>query len=101
MTAYLQNPHVCGDHVAFICENDVWTVTRSVKAVQSATRVTNDHCASNCLFSPDGEWIAYTSKVTDVEQVYVVPRLGGRPQQVTNIPSKCTVRFYSSRARVS
>eukprot|EP00049_Salpingoeca_infusionum_P015525 m.303138 g.303138 ORF g.303138 m.303138 type:complete len:1301 (+) comp15892_c0_seq7:76-3978(+) len=91
MTAYLQNPHVCGDHVAFICENDVWTVTRSVKAVQSATRVTNDHCASNCLFSPDGEWIAYTSKVTDVEQVYVVPRLGGRPQQVTNIPSKCTL----------
>ena len=34
-------------------------------------------------FSPDGNTVAFLSNVTGVFQLYVVPRTGGEPEQLT------------------
>jgi tricorn protease len=73
------------EHLAFAHGGDLWVVDR---AGGEARRLTSTPAVEqNPRFSPDGEWIAFTSDRSGVESVYVVPVAGGTPTRLTWYPA--------------
>jgi tricorn protease len=79
--AYLRFPHVHGDLVTFVAEDDVWIAPLDGGR---AWRVSADQVpVSRPRFSPDGRHLAWTS-TRDVEpEVHVAPVAGGPGRRVT------------------
>jgi tricorn protease len=72
---YLRYPHVRGDLVTFVADDDVWLVPA---AGGRAWRVTADHAAASYpRISPDGAMIAWTSERHGKPEVYVGGTDGG------------------------
>ncbi|OLF11068.1 peptidase S41 [Actinophytocola xinjiangensis] len=82
MTDYLRFPHLHGDRVSFVAEDDVWLAPLDGGR---AWRVTADQTTvSSPRFSPDGATLAWTSW-RDVEpEVHVAPAGGGPSERLTH-----------------
>ncbi len=79
--SYLRSPHLCGDTVVFVADDDVWTVPASGGR---ATRLTADASpASRPRLSPDGSAVAWASRRDGTPELYVVPVDGGAPRRLT------------------
>lgn len=84
-TKLLRFPDIHGDKVAFTYGGDLWTAPASGG---TATRLTaHPGLELFAKFSPDGKWIAFTGQYDGDEQVYVMPRGGGVPRQLTFDPA--------------
>ncbi|MEX0691212.1 MAG: protease, partial [Gemmatimonadales bacterium] len=71
----------------------VWIVDR---AGGEARRLTSTPAIEvNPRFSPDGQWVAFTSNRSGVPQVYVVSREGGDPVRLTWYPAPSVVRGWT------
>jgi tricorn protease-like protein len=79
---YFRHPTLSATHVAFVSEDDVWVVPRHSPSCVPV-RLTSDGCCSHPKFSPNGEWIAYTSFITGSQEVYIISFEGGPPTQLT------------------
>ncbi|MEE1787931.1 PDZ domain-containing protein [Streptomyces sp. SP17BM10] len=80
--AYLRHPHLHGDLVTFVAENDVWLAPLDGGR---AWRLTADHLpVHHPRFSPDGRHIAYTSARDGAPEVHVVPVDGGPSRRLTH-----------------
>lgn len=78
---FLRSPHLSGDTVVFVADDDVWLVGESGGI---ATRLTSDLApASRPRLSPDGAMVAWASRRDGVPEVYVVPAAGGAPTRLT------------------
>ncbi|MEV7616366.1 S41 family peptidase [Streptomyces sp. NPDC089799] len=79
--AYLRFPHLHGDLLTFVAEDDVWTCdTRGGRA----TRLTVDRVpVSHPRIAPDGSAIAWTSMLSGAPEVYVAPADGGPARRLT------------------
>ena len=78
---YLRFPHVHGELLAFVAEDDVWLAPA---AGGRAWRLTADHGrASYPRFSPDGTMIAWTSLRDGSPEVYTAATEGGQPVRRT------------------
>lgn len=78
---YYRYPSISRDLVAFICEDDVWSVPATGG---DAVRLTVSF--GSCSFarlSPDGNWIAFVSTDEGNPELYVMPSHGGQPQRLT------------------
>ncbi len=74
--------HVANDGtIAFTYQDDIW----SADANGANPRRLTAHVARDILprFSPDGQWIAFTSNRMGNNDVYVMPASGGEPRQLT------------------
>ena len=74
--------HVANDgRVAFTYQDDLWLADANGA---NARRLTA-HVARDMMprFSPDGQWIAFTSNRMGNNDVYVLPVTGGEPKQLT------------------
>ena len=74
--------HVANDgRVAFTYQDDIWLADANGA---NARRLTA-HVARDMMprFSPDGQWIAFTSNRMGNNDVYVLPVTGGEPKQLT------------------
>ena len=79
--SYLRSPHLSGDTVVFVADDDVWSVPATGG---SATRLTADAApASRPRLSPDGSAVAWASRRDGTPEVYVVPTAGGAPRRLT------------------
>src|SRR5580658_3690940 len=79
--AYLRFPSIRGDAVAFVADDDVWLAPASGGA---ARRLTADRApAANAKLSPDGTFVAYTSRRDGAPEVYVVGTDGGELRRLT------------------
>ena len=70
-----------GSRVAFVYRGDIW-----IAAVEDGrARPLTDHVEmdGNPLFSPDGQWVAFSSKRTGNWDIFIVPAEGGPARQVT------------------
>ena len=78
---YYRYPSLSGDRVAYVCEDDLW----SVPAIGGdAVRLTVSFgTCSFPRFSPDGRWIAFISTDEGNPELYVMPARGGEPQRLT------------------
>ncbi|MGW7567344.1 S41 family peptidase [Streptomyces tendae] len=81
--SYLRLPHLSGDQLCFVAEDDLWLA--SLDGPGRAWRLTVDRTkAGPPRFSPDGRHIAYTSWRSLVPEVHLVPVDGGPARQLTH-----------------
>ncbi|MEU5742718.1 S41 family peptidase [Streptomyces tendae] len=81
--SYLRLPHLSGDQLCFVAEDDLWLA--SLDGPGRAWRLTVDRTkAGPPRFSPDGRHIAYTSWRSLVPEVHLVPVDGGSGRQLTH-----------------
>ena len=78
---FMRDPHVAGDLIAFSYQGDIWMANRDGTG---ARRLTN-HTARDIAprFSPDGQWIAFSSNRFGNNDVFLMPLEGGEPTQLT------------------
>jgi tricorn protease len=70
-----------GKRLAFVYRGDIWTSdAEGGRAVPLASHLESD---AYPLFSPDGEWVAFSSKRNGNWDIYVIPAYGGRARQLT------------------
>lgn len=80
--AYPRHPHLHGDLLTFVAEDDLWLAPLDGGR---AWRLTADHLpAHHPRFSPDGRHIAYTSTRDGAPEVHVVPVDGGPSRRLTH-----------------
>ncbi|MFG2791251.1 S41 family peptidase [Streptomyces sp. NPDC048419] len=80
--SYLRLPHLSGDLLCFVAEDDLWL--SSLDGPGRAWRLTVDRTKiGHPRFSPDGSHIAYTSWWSLVPEINLVPVEGGPARQLT------------------
>ncbi|MGW1811433.1 S41 family peptidase [Streptomyces sp. NPDC002078] len=80
--SYLRFPHLSGDLVCFVAEDDVWLAP--LDAPGRAWRLTADRTKDgHPRFSPDGRQIAFTSWRSFVPEIHLVGVEGGPARQLT------------------
>ncbi|QMU75581.1 peptidase S41 [Streptacidiphilus sp. PB12-B1b] len=78
---YFLHPHIHGDLLAFVAEDDVWLAPA---AGGRAWRISADQTqASTPRFSPDGALIAWTSTRDGAPEVHIAPVDGGPARRLT------------------
>src|SRR5271166_4513414 len=77
----LRHPTYSKGKVAFSYLGDIWIANENGSDVQRLT----DNQARDVYprFSPDGNWIAFSSNREGNDDVYVIPVTGGKPRQLT------------------
>jgi tricorn protease len=81
--SYLRLPHLSGDLLCFVAEDDLWLAP--LDGLGRAWRLTVDRTkVGHPRFSPDGSRIAYTSWRTSVPEIHLVPTEGGPSRQLTH-----------------
>jgi tricorn protease len=74
--------------IVFVYAGDLWKVPR---AGGSAIRLTsNVGSETGPIFSPDGQWVAFTGEYDGNVDVYVIPAEGGEPKRITYHPGADT-----------
>jgi tricorn protease len=80
-SGYLRFPHVHGDLITFVAEDDVWLAPA---AGGRGWRLSADQAlASRPRFSPDGTQVAWTGSRDDAAEVYVAAADGGAARRLT------------------
>ncbi|MGW3044237.1 S41 family peptidase [Kitasatospora sp. NPDC001159] len=80
--AYLRHPHLHGDLVTFVAEDDLWLAPLGGGR---AWRLTADHLpVHHPRFSPDGRHIAFSSTRDGAPEVHVVSVDGGPSRRLTH-----------------
>jgi len=93
-TRLLRQPDISATHIAFTYGSDIWV---SDLNSQEAKRITSTAAGeSNPYFSPDGNWIAFSSNRAGTNNVYIVSKNGGEPKRLTWHPSGSTVRGWTN-----
>ncbi|GAB2802912.1 S41 family peptidase [Actinoallomurus bryophytorum] len=81
MPGYLRYPHLHEDLLTFVAEDDVWIAPL---AGGRAWRLSADDVpVSHPRFSPDGQWVAWTSTRDGAPEVHVAPAEGGESRRLT------------------
>ncbi|MBC2903857.1 S41 family peptidase [Streptomyces cupreus] len=81
--SYLRLPHLNGDLLCFVAEDDLWLAP--LDGPGRAWRLTVDRTkVGHPRFSPDGERIAYTSWRSLVPEIHLVPTEGGPGRQLSH-----------------
>jgi tricorn protease len=77
----LRHPAYSKGRVAFSYLGDIWTANEDGSGVDRLT----DSVARDVYprFSPDGNWIAFSSNRAGNFDVYLIPAIGGKPRQLT------------------
>src|ERR1051325_8509032 len=77
----LRHPSYSKGKVAFSYLGDIWTANENGSGVQRLT----DNKARDIYprYSPDGNWIAFSSNRDGNYDVFVIPAAGGKPKQLT------------------
>ncbi|MEM9680024.1 MAG: PDZ domain-containing protein [Bacteroidota bacterium] len=93
-TRLLRQPDLKGSQIAFTYGGDIWVTNTSGG---DAKRITSTAAVeSNPYFSPDGQWIAFTSNRAGSNNVYIVSVNGGTPKRLTWHPSGSDVRGWTN-----
>jgi tricorn protease len=97
-TRLLRQPSINSGKITYAYAGDIWiTDLGNNKTV----RITSTPAVeSNPSFSPDGNWIAFSSNRSGTTAVYIVPSEGGTPEKLTWNPSPCLVRGWSSDGKL-
>lgn len=92
-----RHPHYHQGKVIFSYLGDIWIANENGSGVERLT----DHKARDVYprFSPDGQWIAFSSNRDGNYDVYVMPVAGGKPRQLTFHTGNDTVVGWSRDSR--
>ncbi|WP_179346315.1 S41 family peptidase [Winogradskyella ursingii] len=93
-TRLLRQPDISTRQIVYTYGSDIWISdlnSSEAKRITSTAAVESDP-----YFSPDGQWIAFSSNRAGANNVYVVSKNGGEPKQLTWHPSGSTVRGWTN-----
>src|SRR2546430_16985407 len=74
-SGYLRHPSVRGDTIAFVTEDDLWSVPAAGGVARRLTANLSE--VSHPALSPDGRFVAFTSREEHHPEVYCMPATGG------------------------
>jgi tricorn protease len=81
VSGYLRYPHLHGELLTFVAEDDVWIAP--LTGGRAWRLSADDVPVSHPRFSPDGRWVAWTSTRDGAPEVHVAPAEGGESQRLT------------------
>ncbi len=84
-----RQPTVNKTHVVFAFASDLWKVAREGGMAERLTSGIGNE--TNPIFSPDGNWIAFTGEYDGNVDVFVVSANGGEPRRLTYHPGNDAV----------
>lgn len=78
---FARYPNICKGKIAFTYHGDIWVADEDGSSPYRLT----DHVAMdvNARFSPDGQWIAFSSDRMGNDDLWLIPVQGGEPRQLT------------------
>src|SRR5919199_3305111 len=74
-SGYLRHPSLRGDTIAFVTEDDLWSVPATGGIARRLTANLSE--VSHPALSPDGQHVAFTSREEHHPEVYCMPATGG------------------------
>jgi len=80
----VRTPTLNKTHIVFSYAGDLWIVGR--EGGEASRLTTGVGREFNPLFSPDGQWVAFTGEYDGNVDVYVIPASGGVPKRLTYHP---------------
>ena len=81
MPGYLRFPHLRGDTLVFVAENDIWTAP--VSGGRAYRLTADDVPVGTPRLSPDGTRVAWTSWREGAAEVFVADADGGSARRLT------------------
>ncbi|MFL6160785.1 MAG: S41 family peptidase [Jatrophihabitantaceae bacterium] len=85
---YLRYPHLVGEQLVFVADDDIWLARA---AGGTASRLTADRCpVSRPRLSPDGRTVAWLSIRAGTPEAFAMPVTGGEPRQLSYFGSEFT-----------
>ncbi len=92
-TLLLRQPTVSKEHLAFVYAGDIWMVERNGGIARRLTA--HPGTEATPMFSPDGNWIAFSGNHSGNYSVYIIPPDGGSPRKLTFHPGSDWVRGWT------
>ena len=96
-TRLLAQPAVSATRVAFGYAGDLWTARLDGSDVRRLTTADGDE--TNPVFSPDGQWIAFSGNYDGNRDVYLVAAAGGEPRRLTWHPGADVSQAFTPDGR--
>jgi tricorn protease len=97
-SGYLRHPSLRGDTIAFVTEDDLWSVPAAGGVARRLTANLSE--VSHPALSPDGRFVAFTSREEGHPEVYCMPAAGGPAQRLTFLGASATVRGWTPDGRI-
>ena len=97
-SGYLRHPSLRGDTIAFVTEDDLWSVPAAGGIARRLTANLSE--VSHPALSPDGQHVAFTSREEHHPEVYCMPATGGPAARVTFLGASATVRGWTPDGRI-
>lgn len=92
-TLLLKQPAVSANEIVFLYAGDIWVCGLDGSFPRRLTAQKGQKAAP--MFSPDGEWIAFSGNYDGNLSVYIVHREGGSPRRLTYHPYEDSVRGWT------
>ena len=97
--AYLRHPTLDGDRIAFVADDDLWTVPAGGGIARRLTAGLSEP-STPCL-SPDGRWLAFVGRDEHHPEVHVMPAEGVQPRTCVSVPSQVNHIAFGAGGRVA
>jgi tricorn protease len=95
---YLRFPTIAGDLLAFVTEDDLWSVPASGGLARRLTA--NLSAVSRPVLSPDARWVAFASQDEHHPEVWSMPAGGGPARRLTFLGADAAPRGFTPDGRV-
>jgi len=92
-TRMLSQPAISSDRIAFIYAEDLWVA--NTDGTQPRRLTVDEGIESSPVFSPDGQWIAFSAEYDGNRDVFIVSADGGIPVRLTWHPGADIVRGFT------
>lgn len=89
--AYLRQPTVAGDLIAFVAEDDIWIADLAGGVAERRSQSAGE--LSDPLLAPDGSWLAYIGRDTGEPEAWYLPTSGGPAERLTSIGVESLLGF--------
>ena len=92
-TLLLKQPTISAEEICFLYAGDLWIAGRDGSHPRRLTAEKGSK--SSPIFSPDGQWIAFSGNYDGNLSVYVISRMGGSPRRLAYHPYDDLVRGWT------
>ncbi len=95
---YLRQPTLLGERIAFVADDDLWTVAASGGIARRLTAGLSE--PSTPAFSPDGRWLAFVGRDEQHPEVYAMPSEGAQARRLTWLGADVQVRGWTPAGEI-